>query len=249
MNRLVVLSGKGGTGKTTVTAALAHLASAGGPLVLVDADVDAANLELLLGGAREEEHPFTSGEVAVIDPMSCAGCGLCAEACRFEAIRSGEPCRVDPIACEGCRACSYLCPNEAIEMKPQQAGSWYRSVTRFGPLFHARLLPGRENSGKLASAVRDAGVRGAEESGIELVLLDGPPGIGCPVIAASSGATLALLVAEPTVSGLSVAWAGCTEKSPLILLTFSPSACIACRCAPRAIKVTSFPAWANRPPK
>jgi MinD superfamily P-loop ATPase len=202
MNRLVVLSGKGGTGKTTVTAGLAHLASSRGLVVLVDADVDAANLELLLGGTREEEHPFTAGEVAVIDPEQCAACGSCAEACRFGAIVPGDPYRVDPIACEGCWACHYQCPSEAIEMRSLQAGSWYRSSTRFGPLFHARLRPGRENSGKLVSAVRDAGVRWAEERGSGLVILDGPPGIGCPVIAASSGATLALLVAEPTVSGL-----------------------------------------------
>jgi MinD superfamily P-loop ATPase len=204
MNRLVVLSGKGGTGKTTVTAALAQLASQSGPVVLVDADVDAANLELLLGGKREEEHPFVSGEVASIDPTQCAGCGLCADACRFEAIQPGDAaCEVDSIACEGCRACHYQCPEEAIEMLPQRAGSWFRSGTRFGQMFHARLLPGQENSGKLVSAVRDAGVRWAEEHDAGLVLLDGPPGIGCPVIAASSGATLALLVAEPTVSGLS----------------------------------------------
>jgi len=177
--------------------------SARGPVCLVDADVDAANLGALLGGTREEEHPFSAGELAVVDPSSCAGCGLCAESCRFEAIRPGEPFRIDPIACEGCWACFYGCPSEAIEMRPQQAGWWYRSSTRFGPLSHARLLPGRDNSGKLASAVRDAGVRWAEQNGIELVLIDGPPGIGCPVIAAGSGADLALLVAEPTVSGLS----------------------------------------------
>jgi MinD superfamily P-loop ATPase len=204
MNRLVILSGKGGTGKTTVTAALAQLASENGPVVLVDADVDAANLELLLGGKREEEHPFISGEVALIDTMHCSGCGFCVDACRFDAIQPGDAAyEVDPIACEGCRACHYQCPEEAIEMQPQRAGSWFRSGTRFGQMFHARLLPGQENSGKLVSAVRDAGVRWAEEHGAGLVLLDGPPGIGCPVIAASSGATLALLVAEPTVSGLS----------------------------------------------
>jgi len=202
VKRLVVLSGKGGTGKTTVTAALAHLASATDPVVLVDADVDAANLELLLGAQREEEHAFVAGEVARIDPELCAGCGLCAEACRFEAVVAGEAYRVDPVACEGCRACSYQCPAGAVEMRPLRAGSWFRSATRFGPLFHARLLPGRENSGKLASAVRDAGVRWAAERGAALVLVDGPPGIGCPVIAASSGADLALLVAEPTVSGM-----------------------------------------------
>jgi len=202
MKRLVVLSGKGGTGKTTVTAALAHLASQAHPVVLVDADVDAANLELLLGGTREEEQPFGAGEVARIDPELCAGCGLCAEACRFEAVVAGDPFEIDAVACEGCRACYYRCPEEAIEMRPLRSGSWFRSATRFGPLFHARLLPGRENSGKLASAVRDAGVRWAEAHGARLVLLDGPPGIGCPVIAAASGADLALLVAEPTVSGL-----------------------------------------------
>jgi MinD superfamily P-loop ATPase len=122
-------------------------------------------------------------------------------ACRFGAIDPGPPFRVDPVLCEGCRACALACPTAAIGMLPMTAGAWYRSTTRFGPLFHARLTPGRENSGKLVTRVREAGTARARETGADLVLIDGPPGIGCPVIAALTGADLALLVVEPTVSG------------------------------------------------
>jgi MinD superfamily P-loop ATPase len=201
LRQLVVLSGKGGTGKTTVTAALAHLASAEMSLVLADADVDAANLELVLDPVRRETHDFWSGRLAVIEPAACTACGRCAEVCRFEAVVAGDAYRVDPLACEGCATCYYQCPVEAIAMQDQHAGRWFRSETHFGPLYHAHLFAGRENSGKLVTTVKQQANVYALDSKAELLLIDGPPGIGCPVISASVGADLALLVVEPTVSG------------------------------------------------
>jgi len=203
MKQLVILSGKGGTGKTTVAAALAHLASEELPVVLADADVDAANLELVLDPTKLEEHDFTSGQVALIDPNVCTACGTCAEVCRFEAVIPGDDAyRVDDIACEGCASCFYQCPAEAIRMEEQVAGRWFRSDTRFGPLFHAHLFAAQENSGKLVTLVKQQGRLRALDEGRELLIVDGPPGIGCPVISASAGADLALLVVEPTVSGV-----------------------------------------------
>ena len=201
MKQLVALSGKGGTGKTTVVAALAHLASEEMPLVLADADVDAANLELVLDPVQQEVHDFWSGKLAIIDPVACTGCGRCAEVCRFEAVVAGDVYQVDPLACEGCAACFYQCPVEAIAMQEQHAGRWFRSETRFGPLFHAHLFAGRENSGKLVATVKQQANVYALDTKAALLLIDGPPGIGCPVIAASVGTDLALLVAEPTISG------------------------------------------------
>jgi MinD superfamily P-loop ATPase len=202
MKQLVILSGKGGTGKTTVAAVLAHLAAQEIPLVLVDADVDASNLELVLAPTKQEEHGFVGGKVAVVVPENCIACGICAEVCRFEALMPGaEAYKVDPLACEGCASCHYQCPEEAIRMEEQQAGLWFRSHTRFGPLFHAHLFAGQENSGKLVTLVKQQGRQAAVDAGAELLLVDGPPGIGCPVIAASAGADMALHVVEPTVSG------------------------------------------------
>jgi len=203
MKQLVILSGKGGTGKTTVAAALAHLASQEMPIVLADADVDAANLELVLDPVKQEEHDFMSGQVAVIDAEKCIACGLCAEVCRFDAVmEEGEIYRVDPLACEGCASCFYQCPEEAIRMQEQHAGLWFRSDSRFGPLFHAHLFAGQENSGKLVTLVKQQGRLLALDTGAELLVVDGPPGIGCPVISASAGADVALHVVEPTVSGV-----------------------------------------------
>jgi len=216
MKQLVVLSGKGGTGKTTVTAALAHLAFQDlstdlahprthdqRPLVLADADVDAANLELVLDPTRQEEHKFMGGQVAIIDPEKCTTCGICADVCRFEAAMPGdEAYRVDALACEGCASCFYQCPEEAIRMEEQHAGMWFCSDTRFGPLFHAHLFAAQENSGKLVTLVKQHARLRALDTGAALVLVDGPPGIGCPVISASSGMDLALHVVEPTVSGV-----------------------------------------------
>jgi MinD superfamily P-loop ATPase len=203
MKQLVILSGKGGTGKTSVAAALAHLASQETAIVLVDADVDAANLELVLEPTKVEEHVFMGGRLTAIDPNLCQACGRCFEVCRFDAIIPGDDYyRVDPLACEGCDSCVYQCPEGAIQAEEQQAGLWFFSDTRFGPLAHARLFAGQENSGKLVMVVKQHGRLRAIDESRELLLVDGPPGIGCPVIAASSGADLALLVVEPTVSGI-----------------------------------------------
>jgi len=203
MKQLVILSGKGGTGKTSVAAALAHLASLDMPIVLADADVDAANLELVLEPTKLEEHVFMGGQVAIIDPDLCQLCDRCYEVCRFEAIIPGDDTyRVDPLACEGCASCVYQCPEDAIHSEEQQAGLWFRSDTRFGPLFHAHLFAAQENSGKLVTMVKQQGRLLALDEGRELLLVDGPPGIGCPVISANAGADLALLVTEPTVSGV-----------------------------------------------
>lgn len=203
MKQLIILSGKGGTGKTTVAAALAHLASQEIPVVLADADVDAANLELVLDPVRQEEHDFMGGQIAIVDPDKCIACGTCAEVCRFDAVIPGdEAYRVDALACEGCAACFYQCPENAIRMEEQHAGRWFRSDTRFGPLFHAHLFAGQENSGKLVTLVKQQGRLLGMDTGTELLLVDGPPGIGCPVISASAGADVALHVVEPTVSGV-----------------------------------------------
>jgi MinD superfamily P-loop ATPase len=208
VKQLVILSGKGGTGKTTVAAALAHLGSQELAMVLADADVDAANLELVLEPTKLEEHDFRSGQRAVIDADKCTACSVCETVCRFDAIiPPGEApfsyaYRVEPLSCEGCAACFYQCPEDAIRMEEQVAGRWFRSDSRFGPLFHAHLFAGQENSGKLVTVVRQQGRDLGAEIGAQLMLVDGPPGIGCPVISATTGVDMALLVVEPTVSGV-----------------------------------------------
>jgi len=203
VRQLVLLSGKGGTGKTSVTAALADLASRTGPVVTADADVDGSNLELILNPRLMESHAFMGGQVAAVDPVLCSQCGLCVDVCRFSAVIPAiDGHRVDPSLCEGCAACRYQCPDDAIRMQLQQAGQWFRSETPFGPLVHARLFAGQENTGKLVAEVREQSRRVSLEIGRDLVLVDGPPGIGCPSIAASTGVDLALLVAEPTASGI-----------------------------------------------
>jgi MinD superfamily P-loop ATPase len=202
MRQIVILSGKGGTGKTTVAAALAHLASQEASIVLADADVDAANLELVLSPQVQKQGEFIGGGVAVIDAELCIACGICHEVCRFEAIVPGDEIyAVDELGCEGCGACVYACPVEAIEMQEQLDGKWFRSQARYGPLFHAHLFAARENSGKLVTLIKNEARDLALERGADYLLVDGPPGIGCPVIAAISGMDLTLLVTEPTVSG------------------------------------------------
>ena len=206
MKQLVILSGKGGTGKTSLTAAFAHLASQSNyadQFILADADVDAANLELVLQPHLLEEQDFKGGQVAVIDQETCASCGDCQAVCRFDAINYTDGLYVvDPIACDGCAACVYQCPNASIAMHEQVVGKFYVSEGRYGPLYHANLYPGQENSGKLVTLVKQRARLQALDENRELVIVDGPPGIGCPVISATSGADLALIVAEPTVAGV-----------------------------------------------
>lgn len=211
MKQLVILSGKGGAGKTCLAAAFAHLAYAGPcaiKAVLADADVDAANLELVLRPERLEEYDFTGGSVALIDPQLCQGCGTCEQVCRFDAVLppannlQQSAYTIDPIACDGCAACVYQCPEHAIRMQSQIAGRWYRSQSRYGPLVHADLFPAQENSGKLVTLVKQNARLLAMDTDCQAVIVDGPPGIGCPVIAAASGAHLALIVSEPSAAGI-----------------------------------------------
>jgi len=206
MKQLVILSGKGGTGKTSVAAAFAHLAQDGLSsiqAVLADADVDAANLELVLSPERIETHDFTGGSVAIVDLERCNGCGVCEQVCRFDAIQfTTNGYQVDPIACDGCAACVYQCPEEAIHMQPQTAGQWYRSDSCYGSLYHADLYPAQENSGKLVTLVKQNARLLALDNNSHMVIVDGPPGIGCPVIAAAAGADLALIVTEPSAAGI-----------------------------------------------
>jgi MinD superfamily P-loop ATPase len=205
--QLVILSGKGGTGKTSLAASLIHISSqseyAG---VYVDADVDAANLALLTTASAQETHPYWGGQSASIDPVLCNHCGNCYQICRFDAITQPnlhmEAYRIKDLLCEGCAACVYACPQSAIKMIKQQDGEWYHSLTPFGHLFHAELFPGAENSGKLVTTVKQNAKLFAEDHNLPIIISDGPPGIGCPVISASAGTDLALLVAEPGVSGL-----------------------------------------------
>lgn len=196
MKEVVILSGKGGTGKTSVVGSLAALASS---KVLADCDVDAADLHLLLSPKAKHSEELWSGQVALIDREKCTECGLCQELCRFDAIHDFE---VDPISCEGCVFCSHVCPDEAITMQENMAGHWFISDTKYGPLIHAKLGIAQENSGKLVTAVRRSARLVAEQQSLEYILSDGPPGIGCPVISSLSGANLALLVTEPTLSGI-----------------------------------------------
>ena len=171
--------------------------------MLADADVDAANLELVLSPHVLEEHEFMGGNVAWIDPEKCEGCGLCEQVCRFDAIalQAGNY-QVDPVVCDGCAACVHQCPTNAIKMEPQLAGHWFRSDSRYGPLIHAALRPAQENSGKLVTLVKQQARLLAMDEQYPLIIVDGPPGIGCPVISAVSGANMALVIAEPTVSGV-----------------------------------------------
>ena len=204
---ITVISGKGGTGKTTFVGALAHLAKS---KILADNDVDAADLHLLLAPTVREGHDFFGGTKAEIDTAKCTGCGECAEACHFNAIRKDGPgndkvdvtYRIEPLACEGCGLCPLVCPVQAIRSEKNVTGRWYVSGTDHGPMVHARLGIAEENSGRLVTQVRNRAGRLADDLHQELVLGDGPPGTGCPVIASVSGADLVVVVTEPTVSGV-----------------------------------------------
>lgn len=196
MKELVIISGKGGSGKTTLTAAFASLAR---NKVLCDADVDAADLHLILQPEIRVSHPFMAGHTASIRPDDCTQCDRCVELCRFSAISSDYV--VNPIACEGCGVCVHFCEAGAIDFPENRSGDWYISDTRFGTLVHARLGIAEENSGKLVTQVRKAAAEMAGSGGQELILTDGPPGVGCPVIAAIGGASAVLIVTEPTLSG------------------------------------------------
>ncbi len=196
MRKMTVLSGKGGTGKTTITASLAALSN---NAVFADCDVDASNLHLLLKPEVKETIEFKGLNLAVIDPERCFLCGLCEERCRFNAIHDYT---VDSIHCEGCKVCVQVCPVQAIDFVERVCGHAYISETEYGPMSHARLIPGMENSGKLVTLVRQNAKKLAEEGGHELVLVDGPPGIGCPVIASLADIDHGLVVVEPTLSGI-----------------------------------------------
>ena len=199
MVEITIISGKGGTGKTSLTGAFAHLAE---NHLLCDLDVDAPDLHLLLQPQKGYREDFRSGHEAAIRVDDCLDCGLCAEMCQFDAViqtESGPT--VDPLACEGCGVCVAFCPVDAIDFPEQHCGEWYTSSTRFGPMVHAQLFPGQENSGLLVSLLRKRAKGLASELGLELILADGAPGIGCPVISSLTGTDLALIITEPTPSG------------------------------------------------
>jgi MinD superfamily P-loop ATPase len=207
MQELVVASGKGGTGKTSVVASFAALADS---VVVADCDVDAADLHLVLAPRILRREEFSGGSKARIDPGRCVGCGECKVACRFDAVltsgatagTNGERYCIDRVACEGCGVCSWVCEYDAIEFLPARSGEWFVSETRCCPMVHARLEPGAENSGKLVSVVRNEAKKIAVEQDSELIIIDGSPGIGCPVIASIAGADSVLIVTEPTLSAL-----------------------------------------------
>lgn len=199
MREIVVISGKGGTGKTTVSAAFAHLAE---NKVICDLDVDAPDLHILLEPKARETHAFVSGHKASIRHDTCLSCGKCAALCAFDAISlQNDGYAVDPLRCEGCGVCAHLCPAKAIDFEEQHCGDWYISDTRFGLMVHALLFPGQENSGKLVSLLKAEARSLAKAQGLDTVLCDGSPGVGCPVISSLSGASLAVGVVEPTPSG------------------------------------------------
>jgi len=196
VREVVVLSGKGGSGKTSLVGVFAALAE---KKVLCDADVDASDLHLLLDPTVSLREDFQSGHTAIIDPDKCVQCGQCRELCQWNAI--SEDFVVDSLECEGCGVCYHLCPEQAVLFPVNTCGEWYISETRFGSLVHARLKAAEENSGKLVAHVRQQARSLAEKKGLDLIITDGPPGIGCPVIASMGGATAVVIVTEPTVSG------------------------------------------------
>jgi MinD superfamily P-loop ATPase len=200
MREIVIISGKGGAGKTTITGAFAHLAE---NKILCDLDVDAPDLHLLLAPEKHETKEFWSGHEAAIRTEDCVHCATCLNVCQFGAIDFGiDGYSVKPFHCEGCKVCVELCPADAIDFNERHCGNWFVSDTRFGTMVHAQLYPGEENSGRLVTLLKQHAKEMAEEHGIDLVLSDGAPGIGCPVIASLAGTDLAVVVTEPTPSGI-----------------------------------------------
>ncbi len=197
MKEVVILSGKGGTGKTCIAGCFAALAS---NKVMADADVDAANLHILLEPRIRARQSFRGGHSAVIDAETCVECGECLKLCRYDAISTEYV--VDKVDCEGCGVCAHFCPAEAIQMQENICGEWFVSETRYGPFVHAKLGVAEENSGMLVTIVRHNAKLLAEEQGLDLIIVDGPPGIGCPVISSVTGSNLVFIVTEPTLSGL-----------------------------------------------
>lgn len=196
LKEIVILSGKGGTGKTTITASFAALSHNS---VIADCDVDAPDLHMLIHPKILQIQEFVGAELAEIDAEKCVECGLCQKACRFEAIKDF---RVDPILCEGCSTCAVVCPEAAVTMKERISGEAFTSETKYGLLSHALLSPGGTNSGKLVTIVRQNAKEVAEKENCDLILIDGPPGIGCPTIASVTGADVGVIITEPTVSGI-----------------------------------------------
>lgn len=207
MKTITVVSGKGGTGKTSIVSSLASLAK---PVALADCDVDAADLHLVVSPIIKKSNSFSGARIAELNPELCMDCGICQELCRFDAIQTvrngGRPgfpsIRIDPVACEGCGVCEWFCPTKAISLIEERSGEWYVSETKYGPMVHARLGIAAENSGRLVTVVRNFAAGIAEARNIPLLLIDGPPGIGCPVIASVTGVDHVLVVTEPTKSGL-----------------------------------------------
>jgi MinD superfamily P-loop ATPase len=226
MKQIVILSGKGGTGKTFVSASLACIAEES---VIADCDVDAANLHLLLHPERTGTYEFSGGKIAEVNADRCTGCGLCVDSCRFDALSmvsvgqpgnaeaagaagsagaaekagiAGKIAAVDPVACEGCGVCGLVCPEGAFSFRTSDAGRWYTAETKFGPMVHAHLFAGEENSGKLVQEVRNKARSLGEELDKKYVLIDGPPGTGCAVMSAMTGVDLIVLTTEPTVAGI-----------------------------------------------
>lgn len=197
MRELVIISGKGGTGKTSLTAAFASMAS---NYVLCDSDVDAADLHLLMAPQPYSTNDFIGGSIGVIRKDDCTGCGTCRERCRFDAVSDSY--EIDPVSCEGCGVCVEFCPEKAIDFPEQTCGQWFLSESRMGPMVHARLGIAEENSGKLVSLIRQQARMLAEQQGRDLIITDGPPGVGCPVIASITGASALLIVTEPSLSSL-----------------------------------------------
>jgi len=202
MKEIVIISGKGGTGKTSITASFAMLG--GKNIMVADCDVDAADMHLLMQPDWERSEDFFSGVIATIDKEKCIKCGKCADVCRFNAIPIiDKKYVVITLNCEGCGYCFHVCPTDAITMNEQNVGEWYISNTKAdNVMVHARLGIGAENSGKLVAKVKNEAKLIAEETGKKFVVVDGSPGIGCPVVSSLSGADFVVLVTEPTVSGL-----------------------------------------------